>query len=225
MRYPTPMTAAATPMSLAGSVVRDTRHICAFFNDDEEEYRTLLPFIREGFALGDKAVHVVSADHSHDHVERLTLSGIDTGGATERGQLEVRSTAEMYLRDGRFDIDRMLATFERLASGNGPHPFPRSRIVCRMDWAAGSRPLIDAVIEFESRVNDLWRDHDDVVICTYRLDRFGGDAVIDILRTHPAVIIGGILQRNPFFIPPPQFLPELRNRRAAQNTGPRDGAV
>ena len=58
-----------------------------------------------------------------------------------------------YLRDGHFDIDRMLAVFERLASGNGPHAFPRSRIVCRMDWAAGSRSLIDAVIEFESRVN------------------------------------------------------------------------
>ena len=66
------------------------------------------------------------------------------------------STADTYLRDGQFDVDRMLAVFERLASGNGPHAFPRSRIVCRMDWAAGSRSLIDAVIEFESRVNALW---------------------------------------------------------------------
>ena len=64
----------------------------------------------------------------------------------QRGQLEVRSTADTLLRDGHFDIDRMLAVFERLASGNGPHAFPRSRIVCRMDWAAGSRSLIDAVI-------------------------------------------------------------------------------
>lgn len=219
------MTTSATPMSLAGSVVHDTRHVCAFFKDEEEEYRTLLPFVKEGFARGDKAIHVVAADHSRGHLERLALSGIDAGGAAERGQLEVRSTAEVYLRDGRFDIDRMLATFEGLASGNAQHPFPRSRIVCRMDWAAGSRALIDAVIEFESRVNDLWRDHDDVVICTYRLDQFRGDAVINILRTHPAVIIGGFLQRNPFYIPPEQFLRELGNRRAAENTGSREGAV
>jgi hypothetical protein len=26
--------------------------------------------------------------------------------------------------------------------------------------------------------------------------------VIDIMRTHPMVIIGGILQQNPFFVPP-----------------------
>ena len=219
------MTAALTPMSLAGSVVHDTRHICAFFNDEDEEYRVLLPFINEGLAAGDKAIHVVGADHSGDHLLRLVLSGIDAGGATERGQLEMRSASDTYLRDGQFDIDRMLAVFERLASGNGPHAFPRSRIVCRMDWAAGSRSLIDAVIEFESRVNALWRDHDDVVICTYRLDQFQGDAVIDILRTHPAVIIGGILQRNPFFIPPQQFLRDLRNRRAAEDTTRRDGAM
>jgi len=29
------------------------------------------------------------------------------------------------------------------------------------------------------------------------------------------VILGGILHRNPFFIPPEQFLPEFRKRRAA----------
>jgi hypothetical protein len=49
------MTAARTPLSLAGSVVHDTRHICAFFNDEDEEYRVLLPFINEGLAVGDNA--------------------------------------------------------------------------------------------------------------------------------------------------------------------------
>jgi len=142
-------------MSLAGSVVHDTRHICAFVNDEDEEYRVRLPFINEGFAKGDMAIHVVGADHSRDHLQRLALSGIDAGAAAARGQLEVRSTAGTYLRDGHFDIDRMLEMFERLASANASHTFPRSRIVCRMDWAAGSPSLIDSVIEFGSRVNAL----------------------------------------------------------------------
>jgi hypothetical protein len=33
------------------------------------------------------------------------------------------------------------------------------------------------------------------------------------MRTHPKVIIGGILCENPFFLPPDQFLRELRARR------------
>jgi signal transduction histidine kinase len=35
---------------------------------------------------------------------------------------------------------------------------------------------------------------------------------VDILRTHPMGIIGGILQQNPFFVPPDQLLRELRER-------------
>jgi hypothetical protein len=52
------------------------------------------------------------------------------------------------------------------------------------------------------------------VICTYDLTRFSGDIIMDVLRTHPTVIVGGILQKNPFFIPPEQFLQEIRARRA-----------
>jgi len=44
------------------SQLGQTRHVCAFFNSDEEEYRVLLPFIKDGFERGDKAIHVVSPD-------------------------------------------------------------------------------------------------------------------------------------------------------------------
>jgi len=55
-----------------------------------------------------------------------------------------------------------------------------------------------------------------VLLPSGRPFRFGGDTVIDILRTHPMVIIGGILQEHPFFVPPDEFLRELRARRAAR---------
>jgi hypothetical protein len=84
-----------------------------------------------------------------------------------------------------------------------------------MDWAADSRSHIDNLVEFESRVNNVWRRHEDAVICVYDLAKFGGDTVIDIMRTHPMVIIGGILQSNPFYVPPEEFLREIRERRSS----------
>ena len=208
------MNRTAAPISLAGSQLDESRHVCAFFSSDQEAYRVLLPFIKDGFECGDKAVHVVNPGQHQDHLQRLSSIGIDTAAAAERGQLELRTNTDTYLRDGRFDQDRMLEVFEQLASGNVKGAFPRSRIVCHMEWAADGRSQIDDLIEFESRVNDVWRRHDDAVICTYDLAKFGGDTVIDIMRTHPMVIIGGILQRNPFFVPPETFLAELRERRA-----------
>lgn len=205
------------PISLGGSQLTETRHVCAFFNSDEEEYRVLLPFIKDGFERGDKAVHVLNPDQHRDHLQRLAAIGIDSTAFQRSGQLELRTNTETYLRNGRFDQDRMLAAFEQMASGNAKGAFPLSRIVCRMDWAGAGQSHIDDLIEFESRVNDVWRRHDDAVICTYYLSKFGGDAVVDIMRTHPMVIIGGILQQNPFFVPPEEFLREFRGRRARRS--------
>jgi len=207
-----------TPISLAGADLADTRHVCAFFGSDDEEYRVLLPFVKDGFDAGDKAIHVVPPARRDDHLQRLAAAGIDTTAAEERGHLELRATTDTYLRDGHFDQARVLEAFEQFAGGDPARGLRRSRIVCRMDWVAEGRTLIEDVIEFESRVNEVWRRHDDAVICTYDPGQLSGDAVLDIMRTHPAVIVGGILQRNPFFVPPEQFLPEFRERRAKQST-------
>lgn len=212
------------PISFAGSMLGEQRHVCAFFNNDDEEYRVLLPFIKDGLECGQKAVHVVNPNQHHNHLERLATAGIDPAKAQQSGQLELRINTEVYLPDGRFDQDRMIEVFEQLASGNATGGSPLSRICCRMDWSVESRSRLDDVIEFESRVNDVWDRHEDAVICTYHLGQFGGDAVIDIMRTHPMVIIGGILQHNPFFIPPDEFLREFRQRRAAR-TSSRSTAV
>lgn len=214
----------ATPIPFAGSQLGDTRHVCAFFHSDEEEYRVLLPFIKDGFECGDKAVHVVNPHQRHEHLQRLSAVGIDTKAAQHSGQLDLSTTTEAYLREGRFDKDRMIKVFEEIACGNMKREFPINRIVCRMDWVAEGETRVDDVVEFESRVNDVWNRSDDAVICTYHLSKFGGDTVIDILQTHPMVIIGGMLQQNPFFVSPAEFLRERRERRAGRMTPPSTAA-
>jgi PAS domain S-box-containing protein len=41
--------------------------------------------------------------------------------------------------------------------------------------------------------------------------------IVDVVRTHPVLLVGGVLQENPFYVPPDEFLAELRSRGA----GPR----
>ncbi len=215
----------AAPISFAGSQLADTRrHVCAFFTSDEEEYQVLLPFIKDGFECGDKAVHIVNPDQREDHLRRLSSAGIDTATAQKSGQFDLLTNTEAYLRDGRFDQDRMLQVFEQLATRDHEPDIPIRRIICRMDWVSSSGSHVDDVVEFEARVNDVWNRSHDAVICTYHLSKFGGDTVIDILRTHPMVVIGGMLHQNPFFVPPAEFLRERRQRRVAQTASPSTAA-
>jgi hypothetical protein len=214
------MKKSTAPIPFAGCQLDQTRHVCAFFNSAYEEYRVLLPFIKDGFQCGHKAIHVVNPDQRQDHLHRLDAAGIDAAAAQQSGQLELRINTDVYLPDGRFDADRMISVFEQLASRDSGEGYPLSRICCRMDWTVRDQSHVDDVIEFEARVNDVWRRHEDAVICTYHLGQFRGDEVIDIMRTHPMVIIGGILQQNPFFVPPDEFLSEFRQRRSRRAGSP-----
>jgi len=56
------------------------------------------------------------------------------------------------------------------------------------------------------------------VICTYDLANLSAGMMLDLLRVHPVVIVGGLLQENPFFVPPDQFLVELRERKSARSS-------
>jgi hypothetical protein len=87
-----------------------------------------------------------------------------------------------------------------------------------MEWALVALPGVEDLIEFETRVNYVVPKYDDLVICAYDLAKFGADVVIYALRTHPAVIIGGLLQENPFFVPPDQLLVEIRERRSGSKS-------
>jgi hypothetical protein len=205
------------PVKLAGSALHRSCHVCAFFHSKDEEYRVLMPFIKEGFESGDRAFHVVDPQHRDAHLERLREEGIDVTGAEASGQLEVRRWQEAYIKDGHFDQYRMIETIKQALDPALREPGKRTRLVANMEWALEDLPGVHDILEYETRLNHVLPDFEDPVICTYDVSRFDASVVIDILRTHPMVIIGGMLQENPFYVPPDEMLEELKARAAAKS--------
>jgi hypothetical protein len=208
------MTETIEPVRLARSALSRSRHVCAFFHSKEEEYRVLMPFIKEGFANGDRAFHVVDPNQRPNHLKRLAQEGIDVADAEARGQLEVRRWQDAYLRDGYFEQYRMIDTIKEALDPAKKPPGKLTRLVANMEWALEDLPGVHDIVEYETRLNHVLPAYHDPVICTYDLSRFDASVVIDIMRTHPMVIIGGILQENPFYVPPDEMLKEIRERAA-----------
>jgi hypothetical protein len=196
------------------------RHICGFFRTPEEEYQLLLPFIKEGIERGEKAFHVVDPKLREDHLQRLKSAGINVTEAEKSGQFELCNWEQVYLQDGHFNQDRMLAMWHDVLVATGQRGFPRTRLVAHMEWALEDHEGVSDLIEYEARFNLLHRSDRDPVICAYDLTRFSGDVIMGVLQTHPMVILGGVLQENPFFIPPEQFLQELRERQRRDASPP-----
>src|SRR5258706_13451397 len=116
------------PITFAGARLGRYRHVCAFFNTRDEEYRVFLPFIKEGLAHGEKAFHIVDPTLRRDHVERLAAAGVDVGGVEKSGQLELRTWQQAYLRGGHFHQAAMLALIEEVRIEGRRRGFPLSRL-------------------------------------------------------------------------------------------------
>jgi len=211
------MGSSEQPIRIAGSELGEKRHICAFFRGPEEEYRVLLPFIREGFERGEKAFHVVKPSLREDHVSRLEAVGIDVNRAEQDGQLKLCDWEEAYFPDGRFDQHRMLAMWQENLWGAKKGGFFRTRLVAHMEWSLENRQGVNDVLEYEAGFELMHKGHPDPVICTYDLNQYNGALLIDVMRTHPMIMIGGILQENPFFVPPEEFLSQLRSRKGHES--------
>ena len=197
------------------------RHVCAFFNGMDEHYRVLQSFIKDGFDRGEKAFHLVDPELREDHLRRLADAGIDVDDAMTSGQLEVHPWEDGPLHGDRFDQDVWFEGFEEVLRSGPASGYARTRFLAQMEWALVDMPGIDDMIEFETRVNYVVPKYEHRVICSYDLSKFDASTVVYALRTHPLVIIGGLLQENPFYADPDELRAEIAGRRAAGALTPR----
>jgi MEDS: MEthanogen/methylotroph, DcmR Sensory domain len=207
------------PIRLADTMLDSRAHVCAFFNSPDEEYEVLLPYMKEGLELGQKNVHTVDPRLRDEHCQRLASAGVDLETVLQNGQFELRDWSNTHLREGKFDQRKTLALFQQVMDDSRRKGFPLTRFVTNMEWALEAGLDANTLLEYESRANNGWMQHQgpvNPVLCTYDLTRFTADIIVDVMRTHPMVIIGGILRENPFFIPPEEFLEELRGRKPTQ---------
>lgn len=209
------MNRTTQPIPFGGTMLREHRHVCAFFSSAEEEYGTLLPFVCDGINCGQRAFHVLPDQHKEDHLERLRNAGIDVEKAMKSRQLEVVLPEETYLKTGRFNKDAMLVLIQEALKAGAGLGFPLTRMIAHAeaavdDWKSGIE-----WVEYEMRLNSVLPNYDDPVICTFDVNLLAVPHAIDILRTHPMVIIGGLLVENSFFTRPQDFIREVQSR-----TGP-----
>jgi hypothetical protein len=212
------MSGTRKSVRLFGENLDESMHICTFFRTSAEKYHVLMPFIREGMEQGDRAFHIVNPSLRSEHGQRMAEAGIDAARAEVEGQLEIIGWDEAYVRGGSFNVSAMLSLLPLLLNDGRARGFPITRFIADMAWVLKDPGALDRLLEYECNLNLALPKAGDIVICSYDLDKFGAAVVIDALRTHPIVLIGGIVQHNPFYVPPEQLLKEL-NERESPETG------
>jgi hypothetical protein len=149
---------------------------------------------------------LVDTSEPEQILERLDQVAVASSPAD---QLAVLAAREVYLTDCGFDLEAMLdfyaAELEGIAQGSA---YGCVRTFGEMTWALRDVPGVEDLLVYEARVNQVLARHPDTAIslCVYDVDRFDGEVIVGILRTHPKVALSGTILDNPFFIPPQEFL-------------------
>ena len=92
-----------------------------------------------------------------------------------------------------FDQHAMLALVEEVLTDTKRRGFPFTRWVANMGWALGEWRGVSDLVEYCTRLNEVVPKHEATIVCTYDLARFSASSVIDVLRSHPVAVIGGIV--------------------------------
>jgi len=184
--------------------VRIGDHICGFYRAAERE-DMLVPFLSAGMRSGDKCICVLDAPRPESLLALLEESR--AGDSPRRRQLELVDFENAYLAGGQFVLDRMIEFWEHnvhTALEEGPYGFVRA--AGEMTWALRDAPGVEDLVLYEAELNRVAPKYPTVVLCLYDLDRFTGEVIVSIVKTHPKVLIRGMVVENPYYVEPDEFL-------------------
>lgn len=198
---------------ICGQVIRGRKHICAFVDSRDEQFEILMPFLRDGFQQADFMMTIMDAANAEDYRCRCQAAGVDLDAHEASGKAPAYRFENTYLEQGRFSADRMIALIRKCVEDSRNNGYPRIRGFGEMHWALRDLPGTEELIEYESRVNDVWDEYQDPIVCVYDVNKFSGRVLMDILATHPKVILGGKIVENPYYQTPKEFLSSYRKRK------------
>jgi len=181
-------------------------HICQIFSDDEERLDSLLSFLGSGLAAGEQAVCFTEKLDEKTLTDYLAGHGLCCAELKESGALTQSVTSQVYFQDGRFDPDRMLGVLQKFHEDSVASGYPAARVIGEMTAEIETIPGGSRLMEYESRVSLLLKEHPVTAVCQYDANTFDGATIMKVLKVHPLMVIRGAVVHNPYYVPPEEFL-------------------
>src|ERR1700730_4551749 len=194
-----------SPVSELVSNVGLHDHLCLIYETQDEQLSAAIPFIRIGLARGERCVYIADANTAATLMDAMRQYGIDVDAAVSEGRLTITNQV-IYPHQGVFDPDQWIKIIGSLIKDAKSAGFSTLRLTGEMTWVAHTDPRLERLIEFEAKFNHLARDNDILGICHYDRKFFQPEAMLDILRIHPTVVYRGKICKNPYSVPPDEFL-------------------
>ena len=180
-------------------------HLCHLYEAEEEHRALFAPFIRQGLERKEKVIYITDTHTNKEILSYLQNNGMDTKFYLQKGQLVTLRADEMYVQDGDFDPLRMIRLLKDETARALNDGYSALRVTGETTWTLKGLPGSQRLIEYEGQLNDFFPDSKCLAICQYDKRRFKPAILLDVLATHPIVVIGTEIFDNFYYESPKNF--------------------
>jgi|GEM_PF-3405274 len=179
-------------------------HLCLIYETVQEQLAAAVSFIRIGLERGEKCIYIVDENAASTVIDAMKREGIDAEESIRSGALSIVDK-RAYLAKGYFDPE-MISFLKGEVEAAEKAGYPALRVTGEMTWAPVDNRGVEQFIEYEAKLNHFFPANKVIGICQYNRQRFQPEVLLDVIRTHPKVISGGLICRNPYYMPQEEFL-------------------
>ena len=191
-------------LGIPGLSVPPGTHICAFYSGATGRDEIVVPFLAEGIRAGQRCICILDTLRPADVLARLSTH-VDPGDSVQTGQLTLGTPVDAYLASGQFRTEDMLRYWQHEAKApHGPY-VSFARVAGEMPSVLDNPDGRAEFFRYESMLN-VAAGLPEVILCLYDLERYGAAVMMNVLQTHPRVIVNNTIRNNPDFIEPSLYL-------------------
>ncbi|MBD2427797.1 MEDS domain-containing protein [Phormidium sp. FACHB-1136] len=202
-----PTTSPIIDMGFTAEPFPANTHMCYIFNDEDERREVIARYTNSGITSEELVGYFADLDNADLLEEYLLSIGIHPPDASHRDHVMFCPAHTVYCPDGHFTAKEMIRRLKALHHTCQEHHWPNVRVTGEMSWALSPHITgAEELVEYESRLNLLMETHPLTAICQYDANRFDGATLFEILQVHPMMVVRGQIVRNPYYLPPEEFL-------------------
>jgi signal transduction histidine kinase len=175
-----------TGISLLGKMPWGT-HLCHFYETNRDLLDAMVPYFKTGLESNEFCLWVVSDPLSEEEARsalRLAVPDLDQHLADRR--MEIISHCEWYLKEGRFDLHRVIAGWDQKLEDALTRGFSGMRASGNTSWI--QEEDWRAFREYEMLLGVLLEGKRMIVLCTYHLAATPAAQLLDVARIHQCAV-------------------------------------
>ncbi len=176
-----------TGIKVIGDVPWGT-HFCQFYQTNQDLLDILVPYFKAGLESNEFCMWVTAQPLAeHEARQAMAQAMPDFSQYVARGQIEILPHDRWYLKDGVFDLQRVLDGWVDKLNRALAKGYAGMRVTGNTAWL--ERNGWKDFTEYEAEINNVIGKYKMMALCTYWLDKCGASEVIDVVSNHQFALL------------------------------------